>query len=170
MITYSEFESKIRMLLDVSLPKGKDVIADGQAMAQDITLGRTSFMDEMGVESEAQYKRQCIKEGRIMFHAHIGMSTWQDTAKALAQISNEADHSGIRIDRAGICLDRRMGLPKEFRDGIPAETGPMLLTPEDWYQVGQAAPIQPHMGDFMIGFPASVENTIRALYAGVTTI
>ena len=31
-------------------------------------------------------------------------------------------------------------------------------------------PIQPHMGDFMIGFPASTDNTINALQAGVTTI
>ena len=48
-----------------------------------------------------------------------------------------------------------MGLPKSHREGIPAETGPMLENPEDWMQVGQVAPIQPHMGDFMIGFPAA---------------
>ncbi len=32
------------------------------------------------------------------------------------------------------------------------------------------APIQAHMGDFIIGFPASTENTVFALQAGVTTI
>jgi methylmalonyl-CoA mutase cobalamin-binding subunit len=46
----------------------------------------------------------------------------------------------------------------------------MLETDADWQQIGQAVPIQPHMGDFMIGFPASVENTVNALKAGVTTI
>jgi methylmalonyl-CoA mutase cobalamin-binding subunit len=36
--------------------------------------------------------------------------------------------------------------------------------------VGEAAPIQPHLGDYMIGFPAGFQNTLRALAAGVTTI
>jgi methylmalonyl-CoA mutase cobalamin-binding subunit len=74
------------------------------------------------------------------------------------------------MDRAGICLDRRMGLPKDQRGQIPAECGPTLETDEHWNQLGHGVPIQPHMGDFMIGFPASVENTLNALKAGVTTI
>ena len=53
---------------------------------------------------------------------------------------------------------------------VPAETGPMLESLQDWQEVGNVVPIQPHMGDFMIGFPASLENTVNALTAGVTTI
>ena len=36
--------------------------------------------------------------------------------------------------------------------------------------MGEAAPIQPHLGDHMIGFPAGFQNTLNALAAGVTTI
>jgi hypothetical protein len=36
---------------------------------------------------------------------------------------------------------------------IPRETGPRLETIEQWHEVGQVVPIQPHTGDFMIGFP-----------------
>jgi methylmalonyl-CoA mutase cobalamin-binding subunit len=88
----------------------------------------------------------------------------------LALLYSAAEDAGIVVDRAGICLDRRMGLPKEHRDQIPAETGPMLETDANWQQIGHVVPIQPHMGDFMIGFPASVENTVNALMVGVTTI
>ena len=88
----------------------------------------------------------------------------------LRLIDRTAEASGFMVDRVGICLDRRMGLPKNQRDQIPAETGPMLDTREQWSRVGREAPIQPHMGDFMIGFPASVENTVQALKASVTTI
>ena len=63
-----------------------------------------------------------------------------------------------------------MGLPASHRQKIPAETGPLLETDRHWAQIGQVVPIQPHMGDFMIGFPASTANTINALKAGVTTI
>jgi methylmalonyl-CoA mutase cobalamin-binding subunit len=63
-----------------------------------------------------------------------------------------------------------MGLPPQLRKSIPRETGPRLECLEEWLEVGQVVPIQPHAGDFMIGFPNSVENTEYALRAGITTI
>ena len=44
-----------------------------------------------------------------------------------------------------------------------------MLDADDWAKVA-AAPVQPHLGDFMIGTPAGLENTRRALAAGITTI
>ena len=106
-------------------------------MAGDIKIGRTAFMDKMGVDSELAYKKQCLKDNRIMFHAHIGMGSWKSTAEALTFLYKTAKHTEIVIDRAGLCLDRRMGLPASHRKNIPAETGPMLETTGQWTQVGQ---------------------------------
>ena len=167
---FSVFYQKIQSILETELPSGASVVKEGCHIAEDIEIGRTAFMDKMGVSSELEYKRQCIKNGHIMYHAHIGMNTWADTADALAHIYRVAEDSGFVIDRAGLCLDRRMAVPGNNRDRIPAETGPMLETNKQWLRVGREAPIQPHMGDFMIGFPASVDNTVQALKAGVTTI
>ena len=169
-MNFSEFHQKIRKILDVDLPSGASIAKEGISAADNIKIGRTAFMDKMGVGSELEYKKQCIKDNKIMFHAHIGLSSWEATAEALAYLYNTAREGGHVVDRAGICLDRRMGLPKEHRDNIPSETGPMLETESDWINVGRVVPIQPHMGDFMIGFPAAVDNTIHALRAGVTTI
>ncbi len=144
--------------------------AEAARLGRGIEIGRTAFFDEMGVSSELEYKRQAVKDGRIMAHAHIGMSSWQATADALKKLYAEARKRGVLVDRYGLCLDRRMGLPAQLRGRVPAETGPTLNTPEDWRAVARLVPIQPHMGDFMIGFPASVENTMMALQAGVTTI
>ena len=167
---FSQFYQKIQSILEAELPSGASIVKEGCGIAEDIEIGRTAFMDKMGVTSELEYKRQCIKNGHIMYHAHIGMNTWEDTADALAHLYRVAEESGFVVDRAGLCLDRRMALSKNNRDRIPAETGPMLETHEQWLQLGREAPIQPHMGDFMIGFPASVDNTTHALKAGVTTI
>lgn len=167
---FSQFQQKVEKILDVELPCGDLIVSEGRSIARDIRIGRTAFMDKMGVDSEAEYKRQCIRDKKIMFHAHIGMSSWETTAEALLFIYNVAEHAGFVIDRAGICLDRRMGLPKDYRKNIPAETGPTLESIEDWMHIGRVVPIQPHMGDFMIGFPASTGNTVNALRAGVTTI
>jgi methylmalonyl-CoA mutase cobalamin-binding subunit len=169
-MTFSDFHKIVKNILKTPLPSGISVVHEGRLMAKNIVIGRTSFMDKMGVNSEAEYKRQCIREHKIMYHAHVGMNTWKDTAAALTSLYRAAQDSGFTVDRAGICLDRRMGLPNTFKDSIPAETGPMLASEKDWEQVGKIVPIQPHMGDFMIGFPSSTHNTVCALNAGVTTI
>ena len=167
---FSKFHQTIKTILDVNLPSGPSIASEGCRIAGNVEIGRTAFMDEMGVDSELEYKKQCIKDGKIMFHAHIGLNSWETTAEALTYLNNAIRSCDNVVDRAGICLDRRMGLPGEYRDKIPAETGPMLETEGDWRKVGRIVPIQPHMGDFMIGFPSSVGNTVNALKAGVTTI
>ncbi|MCR5335105.1 MAG: cobalamin-dependent protein [Synergistes sp.] len=164
-------QEKISSLLkEAQLPKVSDVLKESREIASGIKIGRTKFMEKYDVSSELEYKRRCIKEGRIMYHAHIGMNTWKETAEALDGLYRFAEENDFRVDRAGICLDRRMSLPVDMRKNAPQETGPYLETEQDWYEVGQAAPIQPHMGDFIIGFPASVTNAVAALRAGVTTV
>ncbi|MBD3306032.1 hypothetical protein GF339_06590 [candidate division KSB3 bacterium] len=169
-MTFARFRQNVHKILAVDLPPGKAIVREGRSLAGDIQIGRTAFLDAMGVDSEAEYKRQCIRDQQIMFHAHIGMNSWHATADALRCLYQAAEQGGFRIDRAGMCLDRRMGLPLEYRKHVPAETGPTLETPDAWNEVGRIVPIQPHMGDFMIGFPASTDNTLNALRAGVTTI
>ena len=166
----SQLHRTIQKILDVDLPPGASIADEGRKIAGNVKIDRTAFMDEMGVDSELAYKKQCIKDGKVMFHAHIGLNSWEATAEALKHINKVVRAGDNIVDRAGICLDRRMGLPAEYRARMPAETGPMLETGNDWKKVGRIVPIQPHMGDFMIGFPASVENTVNALKAGVTTI
>ncbi|MBW2059194.1 MAG: cobalamin-dependent protein [Deltaproteobacteria bacterium] len=154
----------------VDLPPGREVIHEGLERGGDIEIGRTAFMKTFGVRSEAEYKRRMISEKRVMFHAHIGLNSWEATAEALRFLYGEMERRGLRIDRFGLCLDRAMGLPPDLRRKMPRETGPRLETMDQWYEVGQVAPIQPHAGDFMIGFPNSVESTALALSAGITTI
>ena len=144
---FSKFHKAVQDILKIELPSSQAIVNAGQAMAKDIRIGRTAFMRKMGVASELEYKKRCMQQNTIMFHAHIGMNTWNATAAALALLDHSAEKNGFVVDRAGICLDRRMGLPKAHRKNIPAETGPMLDSIKDWKQVGQTAPIQPHMGD-----------------------
>lgn len=158
------------ILKEVELPKAATVLSESRAIASEVKIGRTKFMDKYDVSSELEYKRRCVEEKKIMYHAHIGMNTWASTAEALQGLYCFAEANGFTMDRAGICLDRRMSLPLSLRRSAIQETGPYLATDADWQGVGQAAPIQPHMGDFIIGFPASTTNAVAALRAGVTTV
>ena len=153
-----------------SLPDFNLLRRDAQELAAQISIGRSAFLDIHGVQSELEYKQQAMRDGQIMYHAHIGMNDIESTTAAVANIHQQLTARGFSLDRAGFALDRRMGLPSEMRAAVAAETGPMLEQQEDWRALAQAAPIQPHLGDFMIGQPASVTNTIQALRIGCTTI
>jgi methylmalonyl-CoA mutase cobalamin-binding subunit/GNAT superfamily N-acetyltransferase len=160
----------IRHAVNEALADSNELRREAQRLAGVISIGRSSFFDRFEVESEYQYKQQAMQDGRIMYHAHIGMNDIETTATALARIHAELDCREFRLERAGFAVDRRMGLPLQRRSAAAAETGPMLVTREDWSALAQTAPIQPHLGDFMIGQPASVANSVEALRIGCTTI
>jgi methylmalonyl-CoA mutase cobalamin-binding subunit len=152
------------------LPPWEEVAAEAQERADKVVVGQSLFCKQQGVASEAEYKRRAKARGQIMLHTHIGLDTWQETKSALLYLFDEMSKRGLVLDRFGLCLDRVMAYPPEMRHLVPRETGPQLASLEDWIEVGQVVPIQPHAGDFMIGFPASVVNTENALRAGITTI
>jgi hypothetical protein len=121
-----------------------------------------------GVAHELEFKRRARDAGRVTYHMHVGLSDWPATAAAVRFVHDELEGRGYTIERFGLCLDRAMGLPAEQRAGARRETGPRLED-DEWHDVA-ALPVQPHLGDHMIGTPASVENTRAALGAGITSI
>jgi methylmalonyl-CoA mutase cobalamin-binding subunit len=149
---------------------GPALVAQGKELGSQVTMGVSAFCKFHGVTSELEYKLKMAKAGRTMTALTIGLTDWPDTKKGLAKIWKETSDRGFYIDRFIIALDRRMGLPPEYRAGALKETGPMLNSDSEWNEVAQSIQIQPHMGDMMIGSPSSVDNTRRALTAGVNYI
>ena len=148
--------------------RGAEVLAQGRAAAP-ATIHRTAYLRREGAASEAEVKRRARAEGRITYHAHVGSTDWPTTAAALAEIeAGLAEHSQV-CDRFGLTLSRAMSVDAAARERVHKETGP-ALRPEEWDVLGEAAAIQPHLGDFMIGTPAGAEHARLALAAGVTTI
>jgi len=166
----SEMFQQIERYASHPLADFDSLCVDARNTASQIKIGCSLFMQHYDVASELEYKKQCIQDGRIMYHAHIGMNDMDATSSALRGIYRQLDNRGYRMDRAGFALDRRMGLPRKKWTETAAETGPMLESQQDWSALAQSAPIQPHLGDFMIGQPASFGNTVQALREGCTTI
>ena len=129
---------------------------------------RTAFCRAHGVAHELEFKRRARDAGRITYHMHVGLTDWPATATAVRFVHDELAERGHAIERFGLCLDRAMGLPPEQRALARRETGPRLAD-DEWAHVA-ALPVQPHLGDHMIGTPASVENAHAALAAGITSI
>lgn len=153
-----------------NLPDMKTIRSEIDQIASGVTIGETLFMKEHGVKSEAEYKKKMAKQGHIMKHTHIGWNSWDVIAKGTEYIYNELKKRGSYVDRFGYCLDWVMGVPEHLRHLLPVGTGLTFQNPEEWAKIGQVVPVQPHLGDHMIASLNSVENTVCALNAGVTTM
>lgn len=152
------------------LPDMKTIREEVDKYTKDLELGQTLFCKEHGVKTEGEYKKQCMKNGHIMKHSHIGYNTWETTKKAVEEVYTKLKERGSYIDRFGFCLDNLMGLPPEWREGQLKGTGLIFNSEEEWMQIGQIVPVQPHCGDMMVATLNGLDNCINALKAGVTTI
>ncbi|WP_236860169.1 cobalamin-dependent protein [Candidatus Formimonas warabiya] len=153
-----------------NLPDMREIFGEVEKIAAETTIGTTLFFQEHGVKTEAEYKRKAMAEGKISKHSHMGWNSWNETAKNVAYIYHELKKRGSYLTRAGFIFDWVMGVPEEYRSRMPAGTGLILKTPEEWKALGQIVPVQPHLSDHMIGAPNALENARLGLEAGVTSI
>ena len=99
-IMMDEHIKNIKELINsAKLPKMEAILSESKEIASSIVIGRSRFMEKYGVSSELEYKRMSIKNGHVMFHAHIGMNTWDETARSLRAAYDFAESNGFVIDR-----------------------------------------------------------------------
>lgn len=153
-----------------SLPDAQELLSAGRQLAKTVTVGDCPFLNHYNMTSEKQYKQQQVIDGRIMLHGQIGFRSPLKSQDAYAKIYQQINDAGYRIDRYGICLDWSMGYPKALREGMPKGTGLILENDGDYAALTRSAPVAPHFGDFVMGTPAALENTVAALKAGSTAI
>jgi methylmalonyl-CoA mutase cobalamin-binding domain/chain len=167
----TELDVDLGALLPGDLPDGREAVEEGKALAGDVERGRSLFCEEKGVGSEREWREKARAEGISCTCMNIGLNTWGDTREALGQIYEDALSRGVRPpDRFNLIAERRQGLPKDKRAEAPQETGPAMMTEQDWWELAHTVPIEPEAADNNIGSPASIENALDALRAGVSSI
>jgi len=167
----TELDVDLSALLPADLPDGREAVEEGKALAATVDRGRSLFCEKKGVGSEREWREHARTEGIACTCMNIGLATWADTREALGLIYEDALSRGVRPpDRFNLIAERRLGLPKAKRAEAPQETGPVMMTEQDWWEMAHTVPIQPEAADNNVGSPASVENAIDALQAGITTI
>jgi methylmalonyl-CoA mutase cobalamin-binding domain/chain len=167
----SGLDVDLTALLPPDLPDGREAVREGREMARGLERARSSYCEEKGVGSEREWRERAREQGIPCTCMNIGLATWADTREALGLIHEDALSRGVRPpDRFNLIAERRMGLPKAKRAEAPQETGPVMMTEQDWWELAHTVPIQPEAADNTIGGPGSVENAIDALRAGITTI
>ncbi|MBO6521605.1 MAG: cobalamin-dependent protein [Rhodospirillales bacterium] len=162
--------SRERVLPDAAPPTGSDLIERGRKRAASFDIPQSRFQRERDVKCEAAFKIAMAAAGRPMFHAQAGWRDPEVTAANMAEISARVREAGGHVDRYGICLDWSMGYPPDARGGRNQGTGLVLRSDDDFRLLAEATDAAAHFGDFVIGMPAAVENTVAALRAGSTSI
>ena len=109
---------------------GAQLIAEGRRAAPP-PAPPTAFLRAKGARSEAEFKLRCRNERKLMYHMHIGLSTWPATETALVEVNAGLAVHGYSVDRFGLALDRAMGVPEIERDLTAKETGPRIR-PDEW--------------------------------------
>lgn len=167
----TEIDVDLSALLPADLPDGRELVEEGRAMARGIERARSAYCEEKGVGSEREWREKARREGIPCTCMNIGLPTWAETREALGSIYEDALSRGVRPpDRFNLIAERRMGLPKDKRAEAAQETGPVMMTEQDWWELAHTVPIEPEAADNSIGGPGSVENAGDALQAGVTSI
>jgi methylmalonyl-CoA mutase cobalamin-binding subunit len=158
-------------LLPSDLPDGREAVAEGRAQGVALEIAPSLYLQEKGALSERAWRERAAADGISCTCINIGLATWPDTREALGCIYEDSLSRGIRPpDRFNILAERRMGLPKALRLAAPQETGPLLMTQEDWWETTHTVPIQPEAADNTIGGPGSHDNAVDAIQAGITHI
>jgi methylmalonyl-CoA mutase cobalamin-binding subunit len=164
-------EVDLKSLVPGDLPSGAECVQEGLEVGAKLERAKSKFCVEKDVSSEREWREQCRDRGQLCTCFNIGLNTWEDTRVAIEEIYADAGKRGVRPpDRFNVIAERRMGLPKNMRESAPRETGPVLWTQQDWWELAQTVAMQPYVGDNMIGGPGSFENVVDALTAGVTYV
>jgi methylmalonyl-CoA mutase cobalamin-binding domain/chain len=167
----TEIDVDLSTLLPADLPDGRELVQEGREMAGGIDRARSAYCEEKGVGSEREWRERAREQGIPCTCMNIGLATWADTREALGLIYEDALSRGVRPpDRFNLIAERRMGLPIDKRADAAQETGPVMMTEQDWWELAHTVPIEPEAADNSIGGPGSIENARDALQAGVTSI
>ena len=162
--------TRTELLPESHLPETADLIERGRAHAKEWKVEPGPFLKESGFASESDFKRFAASQGRIMQHAQMGFRDQEKSRRTWAEVYETCAERGVTVDRYGITLDWSMGQERAKRESAQRGTGLILEDVEDFAALTRQAPVAPHFGDFVLGFPAALENTQAALAAGSTSI
>lgn len=151
-------------------PLEEDVREEARKIAGEITIPQTAWCAANGFAHEKDYKQIAANRGQITWHTHFCFPNHTVMAEQLTELADRLDGTGLKLDRFGVSLDPDMALPKELRCGKETTRGLYFADQADWDELASFAVSQPHLGDNMIGAPASLDSCTHALKAGITTM
>ncbi len=145
------------------------LIKQAREEAQGIQVPQSSWCRASGFSSEKAYKAVMAAKGVVMYHVHCCFLDREAMLHSMPVLQDLLEEQGLTLDRFGVSLDPAMAFPRAVRRK-GEKAGLYLDAPEDWAELASFPFSQPHLGDHMIGSPASYDSCCSALRVGITTM
>lgn len=156
----------LRNLIPESTPDGRKILVEGLAIGKTVNAGKSRFQREKGYASDVDYRREMKEKGEMVWGIIMGLSSVDEQVKGMEYLYEFGKRTGKEIDLFFVIANMLTGLPRDLREKAPKGTSFVCDKPEDWRRMAEAAPISVCFGDFHLGSPNSLENTIRAVEYG----
>jgi Methylmalonyl-CoA mutase, C-terminal domain/subunit (cobalamin-binding) len=147
---------------------GKDLVEEGIKIGNSFKAGRGRFITESNgkYSCHMDYKKECMKNGKIIWDLLVGLATIDEECDALAELHRRATELGYEIPYFMCIASPLVGLPKEYREKAPSTTSYILDGLADYEKHRDAAPADVIFGDHHLVTPNAIETTINALKVG----
>lgn len=145
-------------------------IQESKKKSSEFQVGKSAWVNESGVKNETVYKQTCAAAGKIMYHVHFCFRDWNQFKQQTSELEVRLAEKGMKLDRFGVSIDPSMALPQELRNDHRNHSALYFSNQSDWDRLGSVNCSQVHLGDNMIGSPASFDSCVHALKAGITTM
>lgn len=158
----------IRSLKPAPHENGMDLVKKGVEIGNSFEAGRSRFIRESNgkYSCHMDYKKECMREGKIVWDLLVGLATIDEEVEAIAELHRRAESLGYELNLIQTIPSQLVGLPKEYRDKAPHTTSYVLEGLDDYLKHTEAAPVDVIFADHHLVTPNAIETTINALKAG----
>ncbi len=147
---------------------GRELVKKGLEIGATFEAGRSRFIKESNGKytCHMDYKKECMREGKIVWDLLVGLATIDEEVEAIAELHRRAEELGYELPLIQTIPSQLVGLPKEYRDKAPATTSYVMEGLDDYMKHVNAAPVDVIFADHHLVTPNAIETTINALKAG----
>ena len=147
---------------------GKDLVQKGLEIGKTFEAGRSRFIKESDgkYSCHMDYKKECMREGKIVWELLVGLATLEDECEAIRELHKRSEKLGLGLNLIQTIPSSINGLPKEYRDKAPATTSYIMEGLDDYLAHTDAAPVDVIFADAHLSVPNAIETTVNALKAG----
>ncbi len=149
---------------------GNEILKDGIKLGKTIKAGKSRFARESGYSSYLDYKKDCMKKGKITWNILMGLASLEEQVEATRELFEFTRRLGFSVDSLQPIPSGLVALPKEYRENAPSTTSFVTETFDDYKAQVEAAPIEVTFNDYHLASPNCLETTIWAIEAGASLI
>ena len=149
---------------------GNEILKEGIKLGKTIKAGKSRFARESGFSSYLEYKKDCMKKGKITWNILMGLASLEEQVEATKRLYEFTQRTGLSVDSLQPIPSGLVALPKEYRKNAPSTTSFVTETFEDYKAQVEASPIEVTFNDYHLSSPNGLETTIFAIEAGASLV